>query len=272
MRKYLYILILLFLIPIPIYATTYNSYDSYDSYNPINKNDYYTDVTLDKKLYDYADLYSESEEEKLEEKIRKIIKKYNTEVVVMTTDFNGTYDTRSVAIEFYDGNGFGADSEGTGTILVIDMYARNYYILTTGKNLKIINDFRVESILDKMEGNMISGNYFQATDSFLDEVNKYESYHKYGPPFLWIGALIIAGILSFFSLMKERKKLKMIKDDLDASNYFIDNIVDEQEDVLTDTKTRHIYHSSSSSSGGGRSGGFSSGGGGRSHGGGGRRF
>ena len=72
--------------------------------------------------------------------------------------------------------------------------------------------------------------------------------------------------------MKERKKLKMIKDDLDASNYFIDNIVDEQEDVLTDTKTRHIYHSSGSSSGGGRSGGFSSGGGGRSHGGGGRRF
>ena len=269
MKKYLYILILLFLIPLPIYATTYNDYNSY---NPINKNDYYTDITLEKKLYDYANLYSDSEEEKLEEKINEIIKKYDTEVVVMTTDFNGSYDTRSEAIEFYDGNGFGADPEGTGTILVIDMNIRNYYILTTGKNLKIINDFRVENILDKMEVDMISGNYFKATDSFLDEVNKYESYHKYGPPFLWIGAIILAAILSFFSLMKERKKLKMIKDDLDASNYFIDNIVDEQDDILTDTKTSHIYHSSSSSSGGGRSGGFSSGGGGRSHGGGGRRF
>lgn len=271
MKKYLNIIILLMLLPIPIFATTSNN--TLDYYNTINEDDYYHDVTRDKKLYDYADLYSETEEQEITKKIDKIIKRYDTELVVMTTDFNGIYDTRSIAINFYDGNNFGSDDEGTGTILVIDMNSRNYYILTTGDNVKIINDYRVEKILDKMYNSMLSGNYYAATNSFLNEVNKYESYHKYGPPYIWIGALVLAGIFAFSALLKERKKLQMIKDDLDASNYFIDNYVDEQDDILLDTKVRHIYHSSGSSSGrGGRSGGFSSGGGGRSHGGGGRRF
>lgn len=258
------IIMFLFLLPINVLATTNNT-------SIINNQDYYSNINKEKKLYDYADLYTTEEEKVINSKIEKLINKYKTEVIVMTSNYNHSYyDTRDLAADFYDNNNFGYDKDGTGTILVIDMYSRNYYILTTGNTLKIINDYRVENILDDMENNMIDGNYYNATLSFLKGVNKYESYHKYGPPFLWIGALILAFILAISSLLKERKKLKMIKDSMDASYYFIDNIIDLQEDNLVDVKKRRIIHSSSSSSGGRSRGGFSSGG--RSHGGGGRRF
>ena len=115
-------------------------------------------------------------------------------------------------------------------------------------------------------GDMVDGNYYNASSSFLKQIDKYYKYHNYGPPFLWIGAFIAAIIIAFILLNKEKNKLKLINDALTANYYFGDKEIENKIDTLTNTRTRVIHHSSSSS------GGFGGGGGGGSRGGGGRSF
>lgn len=225
-------------------------------------NQYVVNTSL--KIYDYANLYTDDEEKELYNTITKIIDKYDTDVAIATIISNPKSTTRQFAEDFYDDNNFGKGSDKEGLILVIDMENREYYIVTTGETMKIINDYRIESILDIMESNMKAGNYYEAASSFLKETKNYYSYHKYGHPLVWIGALVAAIIFAIIRLNIEKKKLKLINDSLEASNYLIDQTIEQQNDDLVNTHTR-VYYRSSSSGGG-------SGGGGGSHGGGGRSF
>jgi len=158
----------------------------------------------------------------------------------------------------------GIGEDRNGILLVIDMQNREFYILTNGFVHQLINDSRIELVLDKMKPSMRDGDYNSAINSFLKEINKYYKYHKYGPPYLWIGAFIVAVIMAFVALSHEKKKLKLISDALNANNYFVDKEIENKIDKHTNTRTRVIHHPRSSSGGGSFSGGGSRGGGGRS--------
>ncbi len=215
---------------------------------------------------DYADILDKNDEKELTNIIMEHIKKYNLDIAVVTTNTSYFMTTKQFANKFYDQNNMGIGEKQDGILLVIDMQNREFYILTNGFVHQLINDGRIELILDKMEPSMRSGDYNTAIHSFLEEINKYYQYHKYGPPFLWISALIIAVIMALFALSREKKKLKLISDVLNANNYFVDKEIENKIDKQTSTRTRVIHHSRSSSGGG------SFGGGGGSRGGGGRSF
>lgn len=228
----------------------------------------YAQENLIKSAYvnDYADILKESDKKELTNIIMEYIEKYNLDISVVTTDTSYFMTTKQFANKFYDQNSMGLGENRDGILLVIDMQNREFYILTNGFVHQLINDSRVELILDKMEPSMRSGDYNTAIHSFLGEINKYYKYHKYGPPYLWIGAVIIAAIMAFFALNREKKKLKLISDALNANYYFIDKEIENKIDKQTNTRTRVIHHSRSSGGGG------SFGGGGGSRGGGGRSF
>jgi uncharacterized protein len=223
---------------------------------------------LKRKSYvnDYADILDEETEKELTNTITDYIEKYKLDIAIVTTNTSYLLTTEKFANYFYDYNKMGIGEDNSGILLVIDMQNREFYILTNGFVHQLITDSRVEHILDVMELDMRDGNYDLATSSFLKQIDKYYKYHNYGPPFLWIGAFIIAIIIAFILLNKEKKKLKLITESLNANYYFADQQIENKIDTHTNTRTRVIHHSSSSS------GGFSGGGGGGSRGGGGRSF
>ena len=227
---------------------------------------------LIKKDYinDYADILEDDLEEKLTNIIKKYIKKHNLDIAIVTINTNSFFSTETFANQFYDKNDMGLDEDRNGILLVIDMENREYYILTNGFTHSLINDNRVEIILDEMESHMKNEHYYLAIENFLQNINKYYQYHKYGPPYLWIGAFIISITTAFIFLNKEKKKLKLIKDDLHANYYFVDKEIENKTDQCINTRTSVIYKRNSSS---GRSSfGGSSSSGSSSRGGGGRKF
>lgn len=213
---------------------------------------------------DYADILEDDEEKELTKTIKEYIEKYDLDIAVTTTNTSYFMTTKQFANKFYDQNNMGIGEDRNGILLVIDMQNREFYILTNGFVHQLINDSRIELVLDKMEPSMRDGDYKSAINSFLKEINKYYKYHKYGPPYLWIGAFIVAVIMACVALSHEKKKLKLITDALNANNYFVDKEIENKIDKHTNTRTRVIHHPRSSSGGGGFSGGGSRGGGGRS--------
>lgn len=221
---------------------------------------------LIKKTYvnDYANILEDYEEKDLTKTAKLYIEKYNLDISVVTTNTSYFMTTKQFANKFYDQNNMGLGEDRNGILLVIDMQNREFYILTNGFAHQLINDNRVELILDKMELSMRDGDYKGAIHSFLEEINKYYKYHKYGPPYLWIGSIIVAIIIAFVALSNEKKKLKLISDALHANYYFVDKEIENKIDKHINTRTRVIHHPRSRSGGGGFSGGGSRGGGGRS--------
>ncbi|MBE6150354.1 MAG: TPM domain-containing protein [Firmicutes bacterium] len=213
---------------------------------------------------DYADILEDDDEKELTKTIKEYIEKYDLDIAVTTTNTSYFMTTKQFANKFYDQNNMGIGEDRNGILLVIDMQNREFYILTNGFVHQLINDSRIELVLDKMEPSMRDGDYNSAINSFLKEINKYYKYHKYGPPYLWIGAFIVAVIMAFVALSHEKKKLKLISDALNANNYFVDKEIENKIDKHTNTRTRVIHHPRSSSGGGSFSGGGSRGGGGRS--------
>lgn len=216
-------------------------------------------------INDYANILEDYEEKDLTKTTKLYIEKYNLDIAVVTTNTSYFMTTKQFANKFYDQNNMGIGEDKNGILLVIDMQNREFYILTNGFVHKLINDNRVELILDKMEISMRNGDYKVAIHSFLEEIDKYYKYHKYGPPYLWISSVIVAIIIAFVALSHEKKKLKLISDALHANYYFVDNEIENKIDKHTNTRTRVIHHPKSSSGGGGSfGGGGSRGGGGRS--------
>ena len=75
-----------------------------------------TSIDTDDKVYDFADLFSESEEEKLYNDIYKYKNQTTYEAIIVTTnDNNGKY-VEDYAMDFYEDNGFARN----GIIFVID--------------------------------------------------------------------------------------------------------------------------------------------------------
>jgi hypothetical protein len=105
-----------------------------------------------------------------------------------------------------------------------------------------------------MESNMKKGNYDEAISIFLNQIEKYQKYHLYGPPYLWIISIIVAIGIAVYALTLEKNKLKLITTDLNANNYFQDQEIENQHDRLTNTQTKVIPDSNNNIRGrGGRS-------------------
>lgn len=249
------------------------------------------DKTL--KIYDFANLLTEQEENNLFGRAINFTTVYNLDLVFVTIDKNYT-NAQNYADDFYDYNNFGIGNTYDGLLVLIDMDTREFYISTTGQAILIYNDYRINSILDDMTYDIQNGNYYAAlstsmtsisnfaakgipqenSDSYIDDNGDYIYIeHKEYPllPFL-----IISIITSTIILIIYINKNKLVKKAYEASSYIEKDkrAIKNLGDIFLTTHTSRIRintdSSSSFSSGGSSSTHRSSSG--RSHGGGGRRF
>jgi uncharacterized protein len=235
------------------------------------------------KIFDYAELFSPDELAQLQTIVDTHTANYGSDLGIVTITDNGGKSPQAYADDFYDQNGFGND----GMLLLIDMESRELYISTKGSMIDILNDDRINDLLDLMYTYVSDKAYFAAMQRTIE---KAETYMESGPVsgqyreevqprsltpgWIVISILIGAGIggLVVLIIYKQYKKAyKPVPYDYRKEanlslNTTLDNLID------THTTSRYIPPDNDSfGSSGGRSSTHSSSSG-SSHGGGGRSF
>lgn len=231
----LFLLALFILLPNIVFATS----------DTTIKDDYYNNVTLSKKVYDYASILSDKTETNLQNTAEEMYDKYNIDFVVMTTNLEIKETTYSLTQSFYHKNGFGYGTTYDGIILVIDTYHHEYYLLSVGNAKDVLTESKIDKIQNKMSNDMISGNYDEAVSIFSKQTERYYFYHNYGPPLLWIGTILVAILIAYLEVKREKSKLKLVSDSLDASYYYDDDHIDFKNETLINTRERVIHNTSS---------------------------
>ena len=170
MKKIKYILIILLLsLPLNIKAST-NKIDrnTLDNYG-INKHWNITDnninnvlntyaVNANEKIYDYADILTDEEEQEIYDKFINFIETYNTDLVFVSINLPYSIDEENEnwAADFYDYNDFGINLENySGILLLRNTYEQDpYYNMYMFGNAQLYIDWnRSESILDDIYNN-----------------------------------------------------------------------------------------------------------------------
>ncbi len=231
------------------------------------------------KLYDNADIFSQSEEEDIKNKINDYIDKHNMDLVIVTTSINTYNSTESFMEHFYQDNDFG--------IMTIDLDYNKYEYISYGEMQRYLDDKRIDAVYDYVDEKYKSSNknYYVLANSFIDRLDYYvelgvpasnkDTYisdngimHK-KKTFPIFTVLLIDIIISTVIILILCHKSKMIKKSIEANNY-IDynniNITSRTDRFITTNTTRTRKYNDSNNSVGGTSisGNHSSGHGGRS--------
>lgn len=256
----------------------------------------------DRRVFDYAERLTESEEAQLEEYIHSKEKLALTDIVIVTlneslADYAPQYRANYAmsitpdkyvmvyADKFWEDNRFGYDAPqvldgttatGDGVILVDNVFREPEtnkiytWMGTTGIAEEKFSDAMIDSVLDSFYL-YVDDDYYEAciefVDSFISHMDVDKSIPRLGHIFPYIIALIIF-LVYFFINRKERLGRVTTQPD----TYLIGNTLEftENRDVFLRKNVTRKYNPPSSSSGSSHGGGghHTSGGGG-SHGGGG---
>lgn len=226
-----------------------------------------------KRVFDFADLLSDDEENDIQEQIDKAKKKTSLDIVIVTINDAHGKISMDYADDFYDYNGFGTGDENDGILMLIDMDNRNIWISTTGKAIKIFTDSKIDSILDDVQPLVKDKEYYDAAETFVKRVKKMGGGFGFEFSIIKtvIGMLIAAAAGAIFrASVKHKYKYNGVAETYDYKSKAQLNLTNKS-DVLVDTFIVTERIESSSSSGGGGSSTHSSSSG-TSHGGGGRSF
>lgn len=129
----------------------------------------------DDSIDDQTGLFSPEEINRLKEEITPIEKEAKARIFIFTDALNEINSQENA-------DNFMLHKIGrsqNGVTFYIDMKQRNFVISTSGNMIDYLNDERIEAMLDVIEKSMIEGNYMQAAETFLQNVN---SYFKEGVP------------------------------------------------------------------------------------------
>ena len=209
------------------------------------------------------------------------------DIAIVTIDKNNKSSAVNYADDFYDYNDFGIGNDYSGLILLIDMDTRTVWISTSGSAKNLYTDSYISNMLDRIQINLKSKNYFIGAKNFIQmsQEKEFSSSNsiKRTPAekrkiiiiFSIIGIIISISGSSIFCGIKSFKH-KPVKIANNANDY-LDRAsfkVTKRNDKFVSTNTTRVaryesYNSSSGSSGGSSSHTGSSG---ISHGGGGRSF
>lgn len=253
-------------------------------------------VDENEKVYDFANLLNDIEEENLYNNIKTFISDTNYDLVVVTINENNKGTAEKYADDFFDYNNFGINSSRDGVLILIDMDTRDVYISTSGNAIKTYDDSRIDSIIDAGFNELKETKYYECLKNMID---KLLSYYKNGTPdnnkdtviknngsigvirrIPYENIVSISSRLSFIiSIFMYFKTLLKVKKQ-NTVTYLNPNLSDLKRDskFISTHTSKYVIHddssSSTSSDSSSHSGGssFHSSSSGRSHGGGGRHF
>ena len=180
MKKIILIFLFVFCLNVKAMPTTYErTNDNLRIHDTINVNSYKKNhilktpaVNENEKVYDFAELLTETEENNLYNKVVKFISTYNMDLALVTINDNWT-DAETYADNFYVYNYFGIGNTFDGILLLIDMDTREIWLSTNGEAILIYNDYRIESILDDMYYYIQDAKYYETFNAGIEKASEY---------------------------------------------------------------------------------------------------
>ncbi|MBQ9828232.1 MAG: TPM domain-containing protein [Lachnospiraceae bacterium] len=137
-------------------------------------------LASEKRVFDDADLFTDSEEEKLEKKIQDLKADSGIDIVIVTTNDTGWKSTQEYADDFYDDGGYGTGSDYEGILYLIDMDNRQIYLSTSGTDtIEYLNDNTINRILDGDAYRYIAdGDYYNSARAAVEDTIYYYKKNK----------------------------------------------------------------------------------------------
>jgi len=247
-------------------------------------------VDNEAKVYDFAELLTDEDEEKLYNEIQTYIEKTGYDLVIVTINQNNKYDSTRYADDFYDYNDFGFNKSRDGILILMDMALREIRISTTGYAIKMYSDYRCDSVYQYGKNYATNGSYFTSFEKMISKLSDYfdegvpESninlnFDENGKPyyikfinysFVGVISLIVTLIVSIIFYNTSKSKIKVGS----TISYMKNKNITVKTDKLVNSIVTHHLRNTDSSSGGLSGGGstFHSSSSGSFHGGGGGKF
>lgn len=131
-----------------------------------------------KKIYDNANLLSNSEEKILFTRITEFIKKYNMDMIIVTINYNDKLSPKKYAQDFYNYNYFGVGQNHDGMLLLIDMNYKTALINVNGEVSKIYDEAKLNDILNSLTPSLKNANYYLTILKFINTTENYLELEK----------------------------------------------------------------------------------------------
>ena len=224
------------------------------------------------RVFDYADVLTDSEETYLEDKCKEYSLKDELDYVIVTTDNSEGKSAMEYADDFFANNGFGYNKEmGDGTLFLVTFDTRKYWFSTSGNAINNIDDNEISCMNEEIEKDLRNADYFEAFEKYITLTSKaYNGKLSNNILTKWYFNLLIAVVVGAIVtvILGLQQKSKMTVSSNDYSTNMHANPSGNWDRYIRTTTTR--TRKSSDSKGGGGSSHIGSSG--NSHGGGGGSF
>ena len=104
------------------------------------------------------------------------------DIVIVTTNTNDGKDVRSYADDFFDENGYGADKNGSGILLLVSMDTREWAFSTSGNGIYAFTDYSLEILSDELIPYLSSGEFYDGFSHYLSSLPTYLDAFQNGTP------------------------------------------------------------------------------------------
>lgn len=241
------------------------------------------------RLVDMADLLTDTEEAKLLKELNEISVRQEFDIVVVTTTSLNGKNVMEYADDFYDYNGYGFGENYDGTLLLVDMGSRQWWISTTGCGITALTDAGIDYISEEFLPYLSDGEYYEAfstyaqlCDEFVTQAREGEAYDVSNMPkeafpvVTRLGMAIIIGlVVGFVGVTVLKGQMKSVRRQSTAGGYVTQgglNLYTSRDRFLYVHRDRERLPKPDHGSHGNGGSSVHRGSSGRSHGGGGGRF
>lgn len=226
------------------------------------------DSSTKQRIYDFANLLTLEEVERLETMAQKYSTRRDTDFIILTTNDTKGKDIVEYMEDFYDDKALGYDKpHGNTAILTIDMNNRDVYLAGFYKGEEYLDDYRLDLIQDKITPDLSNGDFYKAFRKFIKTSYKYMGIRPGVDPdnilfklgFQITTSLIVAGIV--VGSMAYNTGGRVTVYDGTYRDFSNSRILNRRDIYLRTSVTKHKKPSNNNRSGGSGGSGISRGGG-----------
>lgn len=233
-------------------------------------------------VIDNAELLTEKEKLRLEDKAQRISQQYGCNIYVLTVPTMDGAERREFAKAYYTEHQLGSGEYRNGILFMIAMDTRDYVTITYGRNpedtsqygsgILAFTDYGISQMEEQVVPYLSEGDYYTAFDTYVDTCRVYLSTYDQGTAYdvgvrlpgepifgaFEIGIIILVPLLiAFIVCMVFRAQMKTAVKATKAGDYLVDgsfHLTESRDDFIRTTRSRRKIERTSSS-GGGSSGG-----------------
>ena len=236
-KRILSLLMILFVLVLsPVFAVSARAEGEFPDWYPEDVNNFeafYNENAA--RVVDNADIFSDSEEQKLTEKINDFIKKTGKDFVIFTDTKTYGLERDAYARDFYRFNGYGMSPDHSGSVLFIEYgEKRGWDSEGDGSASSFFNAENVNDLDDDLMPYMQDRAFYDGAVKYIDDLSSiYENGFLPGgrgdtTPDNGRGALAgggiaaaIAAIVAGLSNSSRKGKMKTIRTATSANNYYV---------------------------------------------------